>query len=91
MSNLEISTFCMLNTKIARFCIANLEFGTQNIEISRLDVQMDLVTHTGEQEIGAESRRLPDNPGEWAYIYVFWAPWISQVPSKWFPRIFYIL
>ena len=55
----------------------------QNIEISRFDMQRDLLTRTGEREIGAVSRRLPDNPGELAYnLYVLWAPWILQVPSK---------
>ena len=62
----------------------------QNIEISSFDMQRDLLTRAGEQEIGAVSRRLLDNPGELAYIYVFWATWISHVPSKWFPTIFYI-
>ena len=46
----------------------------QNIEISRFDIQRDLVTRTGERGIGAVSRRLPDNPGEWAYIKIICIP-----------------
>ena len=55
---------------------SNLEiliFGVQNIEISRFDRQRDLVTRTGEREIGAVFRRLPDNPGEWAYIKIMYS------------------
>ena len=66
MSNLEISRFCMSNLEISIFCMSNLEiliFCMSNLEISIFCMQRDLLTRTEEQEIGAVSRRLPDNPG----------------------------
>ena len=56
MSNLEVSIFCMSNLEISIFCMSNLE-------ISIFCMQRDLLTCAGEREIGAVSRRLPDNPG----------------------------
>ena len=66
MSNLEISRFCMSNLEISIFCMPNLEiliFCMSNLEISIFCMQRDLLTCAGEREIGAVSRRLPDNPG----------------------------
>ena len=54
-------------------------------------MQRDLLTRAGEREIGAVSRRLPDNPGELAYIYLYAGHPEFHIPSKWFPTIFYIL
>ena len=85
MSNLEISRFCMPNIEISILYVSNLE-------ISRFDMQRDLLTRAGEQEIGVVSRSLPDNPGRVGiYMYFGHPGWISQVPSKWFRTIFYVL
>ena len=73
--------------------VKSLNFNMQYIEISRFDMQRDLLTCAGEREIGAVSRRLPDNPGELAYIIMYsrHLGFHTLVPSKWFPTIFYIL
>ena len=66
----------MSNLEISIFCMPNLE-------ISRFDMQRDLLTRAGEREIGVVFRSLPDNPGRVGIIiYVFWAPWLDFTGSE---------
>ena len=80
-----------LYSKVVSLCMSI--FCMSNLEISRFDMQRDLVTHTGEREIGAVTRRLPDNPRELAYrVHDCILGTLNFTGSKQMvPKIFYIL